>query len=96
MKLYKILKGDMPTVRRHANDDRSLGVLITDDTTTPETVRTAWSYAVRYSAKGLDVRDYDGAITLMMSRHPSWQFEKIQIGEAWYDSQIAENDQPEG
>jgi len=35
-------------------------------------VRAAWAYAVRYTAKGLDLPDHDKALKLLQQRHPSW------------------------
>ncbi len=48
-------------------------VVVTSETVTDEVVTNAWTYAVRYSAKGLDYPDYDAALKLLIKRHPSWQ-----------------------
>ena len=33
----------------------------------------AWTYALRFSAKGLDLPDWDAALELLIQRHPLWQ-----------------------
>ena len=46
-------------------------VVITPVSTTIDTVVAAWSYAVRYTAKGIDLPNYEAAAELLMTRHPS-------------------------
>lgn len=58
-------------------------------------VTAAWSYAIRYTAKGLDIPDYEAAVKMLMQRHPAW---KIFVGEdvasIGYDPQAADSDKP--
>jgi hypothetical protein len=35
-------------------------------------VPAAWAYAVRYTAKGLDLPDHEKALQLLKERHSSW------------------------
>lgn len=60
-----------------------------------ERVTAAWSYAVRYSAKGLDLPDYDAAVKLLSDRHPSWQVIQSQCIQVAYNGAMAEQDIPE-
>jgi hypothetical protein len=48
------------------------GVVITPTPTQLDIVIQAWSYAVRYTAKGIDLPDYEAAAKLMKARHPTW------------------------
>lgn len=48
-------------------------VLSTPTVTEPSVVTAAWAYAVTYSAKGLNIPDYEAAVELLKQRHPSWQ-----------------------
>ena len=48
-------------------------VVITPEPTEPAKVTSAWSYAVRYTAKGLDLPDHEAALNLLKERHPSWE-----------------------
>lgn len=73
-----------------------IGYVLVPDTVTDEAVRHAWSYAVRYSAKTLDVPDYAASAQLLMQRHPSWQA-VISTPPAFifYQSAYAEGDKPD-
>ena len=60
-----------------------------------ERVVAAWSYAVRYSADGLDLPNYKKALALLKKRHPSWiiiDTPAIPIG---YDAEYADQDRPD-
>lgn len=57
-----------------------------------EIVVAAWSYALRYSAKGLDVPDYEAALKLMLKRHPSWQVIKARGHGVEYIKDLADSD----
>lgn len=50
-----------------------VAVLFVPDDVTSETAIAAWSYAVTYSAKGLNIPDYDAAVKLLKERHPNWE-----------------------
>jgi hypothetical protein len=60
-----------------------------------EVVIAAWAYAVRYTAKGLDLPDYDAAFKLMVERHPSWEIIKSQCPGVQIDLSKADQDTPE-
>lgn len=67
---------------------------------TPEDVETmivmaAWSYAVRYTAKGLDLPNYEAATKLMLQRHPSWELLQTPVASVPVNLQVADNDIPE-
>lgn len=72
-----------------------LGFVITSDKTDKDQVFAAWSYAVRYTARGLDLPDYDEAFALIQRRHPSWQYGRGTEDTIWYVGHFAENDKPE-
>lgn len=97
MKVYRLLKERGGTNPRYpeAIATRTVATIIVADDTRHEVVQAAWSYAVRYTAKGLDVPDYDAAVKLMLSRHPSWRIENVHVAEVWYDPAVAENDSPD-
>ncbi len=48
------------------------GVVITPQPLHWEKVRDAWTHAVRYTAPGFDLVNYDAAIELLHKRYPSW------------------------
>lgn len=49
-----------------------VGSVVLPYLTSLEKVVAAWSYAVCYSADGLDRPNYDKALSLLQQRHPSW------------------------
>lgn len=60
-----------------------VAVVIPPEPVSHETVEIAWAYAVMYSAKGLTIPDWEGAVKLLKKRHPSWQvigYEFIPVG----------------
>ncbi len=48
-------------------------LVLTPEPIAEETMVIAWTYALRYSAKGLDLPDYDAALEMLIQRHPSWE-----------------------
>jgi hypothetical protein len=60
-----------------------------------EEIVAAWSYALRYSADGLDVPNYRKALELLRQRHPSWIVVDSQPIAISYDADYAEMDVPE-
>jgi hypothetical protein len=58
-------------------------------------VQAAWSYAVRYTAKGLDLPDHEAAITLLKERHPSWTIIQTMVQTIAIDLASVEKDVPE-
>lgn len=71
------------------------GVLICPEPIDFSKANRAWSYAVRYSAKGLDVPDYEAAIKLLTERHPSWKVIPSKLPKLKYDPHEAEEDHPD-
>lgn len=69
--------------------------LITPDPISHIIVKAAWSYAVRYTAKGLDLPDYDEAIKLLLKRHPSWKVYQTIPVSIPIDLNVADDDQPD-
>lgn len=59
-------------------------------------VHAAWAYAVRYTAKGLDLPDYSSAVELLKQRHPSWTIIESRVMPIQVNLAIADNDVPEG
>jgi hypothetical protein len=70
-------------------------VIITSEPVSLEVVIAAWSYAVRYTAKGLDLPDYKAAVELLKSRHPSWHVIQSATLPAHVNLAVADNDKPE-
>ena len=92
MKIYRV--GKTGSINRHLTE--ALGFLVVPDEATKEAVFAAWSYAVRYTAKGLDVPDYEAAGKLLAQRHPKWQcFIGPEVEGVWYSGPHAEEDKPE-
>lgn len=48
------------------------GVVLLKENITKEVARDAWTHAVRYTAKGIDLPDHDAAAEMLKERHPSW------------------------
>jgi hypothetical protein len=71
------------------------GIIITPEPLDKVVVESAWSYAIRYTAKGLDIPDYPAAVQLMLQRHPSWVFISHLPQSAAYNPSFAENDTPD-
>lgn len=69
--------------------------LITSTSTDPIIVKSAWSYAVRYTAKGLDLPNYDEAVKLLLKRHPSWKVIHSIPVTVPIDLNVADDDEPE-
>jgi hypothetical protein len=58
-------------------------------------VQAAWSYAVRYTAKGLDLPDHETALQLLSERHPSWTIIQSRCHSIAIDLSKADQDVPE-
>lgn len=59
-------------------------------------VAAAWAYAVRYTAKGLDLPDHNAALDMFKQRHPSWTVinstvQPVQVSLALADQDVPEN-----
>ena len=78
-----------------SNNAKGNGLVLTPDTVNEETAMAAWSYAIRYSAKGLDVPDYEAALVVLQQRHPAWQYFPIDVVNVWYKAEKADSDTPE-
>ena len=61
----------------------------------PQEVSAAWAYAVRYTAKGLDLPDHDAAVQLLVKRHPKWQVVATGVQTVAVDLNQADKDNPE-
>lgn len=66
--------------------------VVTPENISHEKVLSAWSSAVRYSAKGYDVPDYEAAIARMLSKHPTWQVMREPIIPIQYDPVKADDE----
>lgn len=67
---------------------------------TPEPIEgnkivAAWAYALRHTAKGLDLPDHDAALALMLERHPTWQIIEGQLGSVPVQLALASQDETE-
>lgn len=69
--------------------------VITPEPASVEVVTAAWAYAVRYTAKGLDLPDHDAAIQLLLKRHPSWRVVNSTVSPITVNLNLAEQDIPE-
>jgi hypothetical protein len=70
-------------------------VVITLQPEEAEKVFAAWAYAVRYTAKGLDLPDHSAAVALLKQRHPNWEGIETDIVTVNVDLKQADNDEPE-
>lgn len=70
-------------------------IVITPEDTDPAVVQAAWSYAVRYTAKGLDLPDNEAAAKLLLDRHPSWTLVESMPHTINIDLSKADEDRPE-
>ncbi len=61
-----------PYQNRQRNTNHVNYVIITQEDTEAAVVQAAWAYALQHTAIGLEMPDYDGAVQLMLERHPSW------------------------
>ena len=68
----RIVLGDEYRVPAGSPDHSVVAVVIIPENVRSEIVSAAWSYAVRYSADGVDLPNYQAAVELMMQRHPTW------------------------
>lgn len=76
-------------------DKKTRFAVVTPDPTDFHKIIAAWSYALRYSARGLDVPDYDAAVALLKQRHPSWEIFASLTPTVSYSPEFAEQDEPE-
>ena len=67
-------------------------VVILPESTDESIIRNAWTYAVRYSAKGIDLPDYDAAIELLKKRHPSWMVVVSPCIAVYWNTNYPDND----
>ncbi len=82
-------------LRSYGNSKPSSYIVITPEHTPFASVRAAWSYAVRYTAKGLDLPDYEKAAEMLAKRHPSWTIPRSQLVDVSVELAEAEKDMPE-
>ena len=81
-------------LRNYGSRDHE-SVVVTPDPLLQEIVDAAWAYAVRYTAKGLDLPDHAAAANLLQQRHPSWQVIKTTVMIVDVNLTLADKDQPE-
>jgi hypothetical protein len=67
-------------------------VIITPESVQNDDMIIAWSHALRYTAKGLDVPDYEAALASMTQRHPTWHIGSHPIINITYDASKADID----
>lgn len=79
----------------YGTNQPTMYVAITPTSTQLEVVVAAWSYAVRYTAKGLDLPDYEEAVKMLIQRHPSWTAFESRINNIAVTLAKAETDVPE-
>lgn len=70
-------------------------IIMTANPVEDAVVASAWAYALRHTAKGLDLPDHDEALKLMFERHPSWQIIEGQVQPINVALQLADKDEPE-
>ncbi|HEX2908149.1 MAG TPA: hypothetical protein VHO69_14865 [Phototrophicaceae bacterium] len=70
-------------------------IIVTPEPVIVQTVQAAWSYAVRYTAKGIDLPDHEAAVRMLLSRHPSWTLIESKTVDILVNLAIADNDVPE-
>jgi hypothetical protein len=89
------LKKKIFQLHTYGGRDMLTFVVITSPDIDANTIIAAWSYAVRYTAKGLDLPDHDKAIELLKRRHPSWEIVEATIQKIPVDLNQADKDIPE-
>ncbi|MGB7341111.1 MAG: hypothetical protein WBC91_19600 [Phototrophicaceae bacterium] len=70
-------------------------VVMTPEPIEHSIVIAAWAYALRHTAKGLDLPDHEAALELLLERHPSWQVIEGQVVNVPVQLAVADNDEPE-
>lgn len=73
----------------------AVAVVILPEPIRADVVVAAWSYAVRKSADGLDVPNYQSAIKLLMQRHPTWKASITKGYTISFSSEKADDDVPD-
>lgn len=66
------------------------GVVITPESVMKDQVTIAWSHAVRYTAKGYDLPDYEAALASVGQRHPDWKVSSHGVVMVDYDPSKAD------
>lgn len=79
----------------HGWQSKERFVVLTPEPITVAKVQNAWSYAVRYTAKALDLPDHNAAMKLMLERHPSWQVVESLCPNVQIDLSKADDDTPD-
>lgn len=69
--------------------------LITPEPVDMRKVSAAWTSAVRYTAKGLDIPDYAAAVARIKANHPSWIVVSESPRQIPYVRENHEEDTPE-
>jgi hypothetical protein len=69
--------------------------ILTPEPISNEVIIAAWSYALRYTAQGLDLPDHEAALQLMLKRHSSWQAIEGRVLNVQVNLALADKDEPE-
>lgn len=70
-------------------------VVIVPEGVTTQQVTAAWAYAVRYTARGLDLPDHNAALKMFQERHPSWTVLNSLVHNVQVNLAVADQDVPE-
>ena len=70
-------------------------VVLTPVAVDVDTVSAAWAYAIRYTAKGLDLPDHEAALQKLLERHPSWQLIQSIVPSIPINLALADTDSPD-
>jgi hypothetical protein len=54
--------------------------VVAPENTDRDKVVSAWAYALRHSAQGLDMPDHEAAFKLLKKQHPSWHIYRGMVG----------------
>jgi hypothetical protein len=57
---------------RHGDPNGFHCIVLVEESVSKEIVQAAWSNAVRYTAKGIDLPDHELAVKRLQERHPKW------------------------
>jgi hypothetical protein len=69
-------------------------IVVLPEETIIHNVRASWSYCIRWTAKGLDVPDYQAALAMMKERYPSWIYIETnnQVSQVAYSGGFRDED----
>jgi hypothetical protein len=88
-KVFQLLPYGRSTAEFHC-------IIVVPEAVSSEMVQAAWSNAVRYTAKGLDLPDHEAALNRLKERHPKWAVIRSLCYPATIDLRKADDDIAEG